>query len=148
MAGLVFFDINILLYAISSAPKEWIKRDRARELLESFEVGTSLQVIQDFHVNAIGKLKKTSRTNRYARHPNPARAIPEKWPRLTDGRWRRTCFRQKREIGLDDGKSAADRGYRSGIVLGGGCDSSLFRTLDQFLGQERAALHLIGTLLG
>jgi len=59
MAGLVFFDINILLYAISSAPSERIKRDRARELLESFEVGTSLQVIQDFHVNATGKLKKT-----------------------------------------------------------------------------------------
>jgi len=59
MPALVFLDTNILLYAISSAPKERIKRDRARELLESFEGGTSLQVIQEFHVNATGKLKKT-----------------------------------------------------------------------------------------
>jgi predicted nucleic acid-binding protein len=58
MPALVFLDTNILLYAISSAPQESDKRNKARELLEEFEVGTSMQVIQEFHVNATGKLKK------------------------------------------------------------------------------------------
>jgi predicted nucleic acid-binding protein len=66
MPALVFLDTNILLYAISSAPREIGKRDKARELLESYEVGTSLQVIQEFHVNATGKLKKTVETHEIA----------------------------------------------------------------------------------
>lgn len=62
----VFLDTNILLYAISSSPGEATKRDKARELLEEFEVGTSLQVIQEFHVNATGKLKKTVKSHEIA----------------------------------------------------------------------------------
>lgn len=56
--SLVFLDTNILLYAVSSAPQETEKRDRARALLERGGWTLSVQVLQEFYVNAIGKLAK------------------------------------------------------------------------------------------
>ncbi|MBU1665361.1 MAG: PIN domain-containing protein [Gammaproteobacteria bacterium] len=45
-------DTNILLYAISSSPDEAGKRQVARELLSGADWGLSIQVLQEFYVNA------------------------------------------------------------------------------------------------
>ncbi|MCX6592739.1 MAG: PIN domain-containing protein [Acidobacteria bacterium] len=47
-----FLDTNILLYSISSAPKERGKRDRAIELLDDDAGVLSVQVLQEFYVQA------------------------------------------------------------------------------------------------
>jgi predicted nucleic acid-binding protein len=54
-----FVDTNILLYAISTAPEEAGKKRRAREILAQSGWGLSIQVLQEFYVNA-------------TRSPNPA----------------------------------------------------------------------------
>lgn len=45
-------DTNVLLYAISSSPDEADKRHVARELLSGADWGLSIQVLQEFYVNA------------------------------------------------------------------------------------------------
>ena len=45
-------DTNILLYAISTDPAEVSKRDIAQRLTTATEWGTSIQVLQEFYVNA------------------------------------------------------------------------------------------------
>jgi predicted nucleic acid-binding protein len=52
-----FIDTNILLYAASINPKEAAKTHIARELLESVVFGISVQVLQEFYVNASRKLE-------------------------------------------------------------------------------------------
>ncbi|MDD4933916.1 MAG: PIN domain-containing protein [Methylacidiphilaceae bacterium] len=47
-----FLDTNILLYSISRAPEESTKRARAIELLEEGDCGLSVQVLQEFYVQA------------------------------------------------------------------------------------------------
>lgn len=47
-----FLDTNILLYSISSAAAEARKRDIARELLAHDDWGLSVQVLQEFYVQA------------------------------------------------------------------------------------------------
>lgn len=47
-----FVDTNILLYAISTAPEEAAKKQRAREILALPDWGLSIQVLQAFYVNA------------------------------------------------------------------------------------------------
>jgi predicted nucleic acid-binding protein len=46
----------VLLYAASGDPKEAAKARKARELLRSVRFGLSVQVLQEFYVNATGKL--------------------------------------------------------------------------------------------
>ncbi len=53
-----FLDTNILLYAASNTPAERSFAKQALELVIGMHFGTSIQVIQEFHVNATGKLKK------------------------------------------------------------------------------------------
>lgn len=48
----VFLDTNILLYAISTARDEAAKKRTARELLARPDWGLSVQVLQEFYVNA------------------------------------------------------------------------------------------------
>ena len=48
----VFLDTNVLLYAISTARDEAPKKRIARELLAQPDWGLSVQVIQEFYVNA------------------------------------------------------------------------------------------------
>src|SRR5690348_2057828 len=52
-----FVDTNVLLYAASTNPSEAAKRDGARAILMAGNYGFSLQVAQEFFVNATGKLK-------------------------------------------------------------------------------------------
>jgi predicted nucleic acid-binding protein len=47
-----FLDTNILLYSISTAPGEAGKRKRALELIESGDCALSVQVLQEFYVQA------------------------------------------------------------------------------------------------
>ena len=49
----VFVDTNILLYAVSNHPAEREKTLRAQELLLSDDIHLSVQVLQEFYVNAI-----------------------------------------------------------------------------------------------
>ena len=47
-----FADTNVLLYAISRDPQERAKATRANELLSSRDIGLSVQVLQEFYVQA------------------------------------------------------------------------------------------------
>ena len=47
-----FLDTNILLYSISRAPNEADKRDRAIEILDADDNSLSVQVLQEFYVQA------------------------------------------------------------------------------------------------
>ncbi|HEY2537840.1 MAG TPA: PIN domain-containing protein [Solirubrobacteraceae bacterium] len=47
-----FADTNVLLYAISQDPREREKAERANELLASRDLGISVQVLQEFYVQA------------------------------------------------------------------------------------------------
>jgi predicted nucleic acid-binding protein len=47
-----FADTNILLYAISRDPAEQEKADRANEILAGRDVALSVQVLQEFYVQA------------------------------------------------------------------------------------------------
>jgi len=48
----VFLDTNILIYSISTIPEEARKRERAIALLDSDECVLSVQVLQEFYVQA------------------------------------------------------------------------------------------------
>lgn len=52
----VFIDTNILLYAASNGRQDPLKTRLARELLRSRPWVISLQVVQEFHVNATRKV--------------------------------------------------------------------------------------------
>ena len=47
-----FVDTNVLLYAISRDPEEQRKAARANELLSDRDIGLSVQVLQEFYVQA------------------------------------------------------------------------------------------------
>lgn len=47
-----FLDTNVLLYAISRDPTEQSKARRANELLSGRDIGLSVQVLQEFYVQA------------------------------------------------------------------------------------------------
>ena len=47
-----FLDTNILLYSISRAADEAAKRDRALQILDGSNLGLSVQVLQEFYVQA------------------------------------------------------------------------------------------------
>ena len=47
-----FVDTNVLLYAISSHPAEAHKAERARSLLNESDLALSVQVLQEFYVQA------------------------------------------------------------------------------------------------
>lgn len=55
-----FVDTNVLLYAISRDPQEQAKAARANELLSRRDIGLSVQVLQEFYVQAT----RESRTDR------------------------------------------------------------------------------------
>jgi predicted nucleic acid-binding protein len=55
-----FVDTNVLLYAVSTAPDEVFKSETARQLLEAEDIALSVQVLQEFYVQAT----RTSRSDR------------------------------------------------------------------------------------
>ena len=52
MSARHFFDTNVLLYSISTDAGESARRERARELLDLDGGALSVQVLQEFHVQA------------------------------------------------------------------------------------------------
>lgn len=47
-----FFDTNVLIYSVSTRPDGAAKRQRAERLLSTPGLGTSVQVLQEFYVQA------------------------------------------------------------------------------------------------
>jgi predicted nucleic acid-binding protein len=71
-----FLDTNILLYSISQNPSESLKRDRAIELLGDDSGAVSIQVLQEFYVQA-------TRANRTDPIPHEfAAGLIEAWSRF------------------------------------------------------------------
>ncbi len=54
-----FIDTNVLLYAVSNSAQDIEKKWLARGLLQKENFGLSAQVLQEFYVNATGKLART-----------------------------------------------------------------------------------------
>ena len=52
MSALWFVDANVLLYSISTATDEVRKRQQAQAVLERDDLGLSVQVLQEFYVQA------------------------------------------------------------------------------------------------
>jgi predicted nucleic acid-binding protein len=65
-----FADTNILLYAISRDTEEQPKAKRANEILAARDIGLSVQVLQEFYVQAT----RATRTDRLA-HDQAARLV-------------------------------------------------------------------------
>ena len=66
MRAEVFLDTNILLYAISTAREEAAKKRTARELLARTNWGLSVQVLQEFYVNAIRAAPRPAMSHAHA----------------------------------------------------------------------------------
>ena len=61
-----FADTNVLLYAISRDPQEHEKAARANEILASREVALSVQVLQEFYVQATRESRSDRLTDEQA----------------------------------------------------------------------------------
>jgi predicted nucleic acid-binding protein len=72
MSADVFLDTNILLYAISTAREEASKKRIARKLLARTDWGLSVQVTQEFYVNATRGTPRAAMS-----HANAVAAIRE-----------------------------------------------------------------------
>lgn len=53
MTAAYFVDTNVLLYSVSTMPDEAEKRGVARQILTRSDIGFSVQVLQEFYVQAI-----------------------------------------------------------------------------------------------
>lgn len=53
-----FVDTNVLLYAVSKAPEEREKAEIAREILRQRDLALSVQVLQEFYVQATRESRK------------------------------------------------------------------------------------------
>ena len=71
-----FLDTNVLLYSISTALAETAKRERAQALLEEPDGALSVQVLQEFYVQAT----RATRSDRLA-HATAA-GLVEAWTRF------------------------------------------------------------------
>jgi len=62
-----FLDTNILLYAVSTDPGEQDKARRARDLLDETDLALSVQVLQEFYVQATRASRAQPLTHEQAR---------------------------------------------------------------------------------
>jgi len=53
-----FLDTNVLVYAVSAAPSDAAKKEKALELIERADFGLSAQVLQEFYVTVTRKIAK------------------------------------------------------------------------------------------
>lgn len=65
-AAEVFLDSNVLVYAMSDAPQERAKRDRAAGLIAREDFGTSYQVLMETWVVAVYKMERAVAPERAA----------------------------------------------------------------------------------
>lgn len=66
MTVLQFVDTNVLLYAVSTAPDEAEKAQQARRLLDGDDLALSVQVLQEFYVQATRKNRSDALTSQQA----------------------------------------------------------------------------------
>jgi len=52
-----FLDTNVIVYAATGRGAEDAKRERALELIETYEFGLSAQVLQEFYVTVVRKIE-------------------------------------------------------------------------------------------
>jgi predicted nucleic acid-binding protein len=71
-----FVDTNVLLYAVSTAPKEAAKARVARQVLETDDLALSVQVLQEFYVQATRADRKDRLTH------DQAALLVEAWLRF------------------------------------------------------------------
>jgi predicted nucleic acid-binding protein len=71
-----FIDTNVLLYRVSTDPAERDKAELAAKLLQANDIALSVQVLQEFYVQAT----RPTRANRLS--GDEARALIEAWLRL------------------------------------------------------------------
>ena len=71
-----FVDTNVLLYAVSAAPEEEVKRVRAWALIDGGDLALSVQVLQEFYAQATRPTREDRMT------PETAGAFVEKWRRF------------------------------------------------------------------
>lgn len=71
-----FVDTNVLLYSVSTARDEAAKAEVARRILEAEDLGLSVQVLQEFHVQA------TRPGRRHALTFDQSHALIEAWLRF------------------------------------------------------------------
>ena len=71
-----FVDTNVLLYAVSTAVDEAVKRSAARSILDRDDLVLSVQVLQEFYVQAT----RPTKPDRLAHEP--ATALIESWLRF------------------------------------------------------------------
>lgn len=64
--GVRFIDTNILLYAISRDPEELHKAERARGILTERDLALSVQVLQEFYVQATRESRSDPLTHEQA----------------------------------------------------------------------------------
>jgi len=74
---MTFLDTNILLYAISPSPAERTKADTSREILRRDDLALSVQVLQEFYVQA------TRPTRTQALTHQEASSLMQIWLRFT-----------------------------------------------------------------
>jgi predicted nucleic acid-binding protein len=61
-----FVDTNVLLYAVSDDPDERDKAELANDLLEDGDLGLSVQVLQEFYVQATRETRRAPLTHEQA----------------------------------------------------------------------------------
>jgi predicted nucleic acid-binding protein len=71
-----FVDTNVLLYAVSTAPDERAKKARALALLDAEDLALSVQVLQEFYVQATHPARVERLTH------EQASALVESWLRF------------------------------------------------------------------
>jgi predicted nucleic acid-binding protein len=110
-----FVDTNILLYAISTAADETSKAKTAREILNSEDLGLSVQVLQEFYVQATRHSRQdplehhqaTSLIEAFARYPvqtldlGIVRAALDTRRRFDISYWDAAILEAARKLGCD-----------------------------------------------
>jgi predicted nucleic acid-binding protein len=71
-----FVDTNVLLYAVSKTPRERSKNERALAILDDRELAISVQVLQEFYVQATRSSRSDPLTH------EQATALVESWLRF------------------------------------------------------------------
>ncbi len=61
-----FVDTDVLLYAVSTAPEEAMKKQRALAVLDGDDLATSVQVLQEFYVQATHRSRSERLTHEQA----------------------------------------------------------------------------------
>ena len=81
MVAARFLDTSILLYAISTDPAEQDKRQVARDILATPDWGLSVQVLQEFYVNATRQRTVGGKTVAAPMRPQAAQAAVREFVR-------------------------------------------------------------------